>query len=93
MPSETRKFRVAIVTIWEVESTDFRDAANVAEGAAHHALGVAVGSSSPPTVTFSRRGNIFKARPVATPGEISRVTRAGHVNITVEQPTESEERW
>lgn len=93
--SETQKFRVAVVTIWEVESTDFRDAANVAEGAVRYVIDQ-MSESAPgdnPVVRWHHHnGHDYEATLVRLPLEVKGSLMLGTITIGVDQPSEDEER-
>lgn len=84
------KFRVGVVTIMEVDSGDFKDAANVAEAAVKRALLGADSNNStiqPVQIRWQHYNHQrYEATVTQMPLELSRAVSNRHVSLGVEQP-------
>lgn len=91
------KFRVGVVTIWEVEAVDFRDAANIAEGATQHAIVTARNPHIPaevtthPVINWVRNGEVYEAVLRYMPLELNRSTGNGVITLGVAQPAREDD--
>lgn len=69
----SEKFRVAVVTVWELDAVDHIDATNKAEGAVEHAIRLAnvASDGENPHVRWRRYGNLHEATLVSPPSEVN----------------------
>lgn len=84
---QSQRFRVAVVTVWEVEAVDRSDAFRKAEGAVEYAVR-SVDQSPPghghePRLRWSRYGNRHEATLVVPPLEVDTAVAAGHLRVRV----------
>lgn len=83
----TEKFRVAVVTIWEVDAADKSDAFRKAEGAVEYAVRCVAqntpSSDDEPLLRWSRYGNTHEAKLLAPPLEVDTAMAAGHLRVKV----------
>lgn len=83
----TEKFRVAVVTVLDVEAADESDAANVAEGAVMHALQRVDATPSvadPYTVEWAHvNGHEYSATVTHLPRELKRALQENYIHVTV----------
>lgn len=91
----TEKFRVGVVTILEVEGTNFSDAANVAESAVKRALLAADSNNStiqPVQIRWEHYNrHFYEATVTQMPLELSRAASNQHVTLGVNQPVKEDE--
>lgn len=82
------KFNVGVLTVVEVESNDWTDAANIAEGAIHYAIWQAsVTTDGAPVVKFHHRnGHNYEGKVVRRPVELERGSHNGYFRLEVAQP-------
>jgi hypothetical protein len=91
--SDQQKFRVGVVTVWEVNAVNWRDAVNIAEAGARRVI---VEVSEPTdekwpisTVKWQHPdGREYEARLVRWPREVSGALRDGYMFLEVHQPAE-----
>lgn len=83
----TEKFRVAVVTIWEVDAVDKSDAFRKAEGAVDYAIRCVdqnpPGTGDEPVLRWSRYGNAHEATLLVPPLEVDTAVAAGHLHVKV----------
>lgn len=92
--TDAERFHVAVVTVVEVETTDWIDAANVAEGVVTHALRMTDSSApgaSHAVVKFRRRGYDYQGTILRPPVELSRAVKQDYFGFTVTQPRSDDE--
>lgn len=92
------KFRVGVVTVLEVEATDWIDATHVAEGALRHAISTARNPHVPEAVTrqpvlswVGRNQFVYDATVVRAPVELGCALRNGYAHVAVTQPEKEDE--
>jgi hypothetical protein len=86
MTEELKKFRIGVVTVWEVEASDERDAARVAEGALQHFITALNTSDSRRNTVIEwehTNGHTYAATLFRGPAEIGAAVRNQYVNVSV----------
>jgi dihydroorotase-like cyclic amidohydrolase len=83
----TEKFRVGVVTVWEVEAVDRSDAIRKAEGAVMHAVRLAsvAPSGADPHVRWRWYGNLHEASLVSAPLEVDTAFAGGLIRVSVSE--------
>lgn len=83
----SEKFRVAVVTIWEVDAVDKSDAFRKAEGAVEYAVRCVaqnpLNNGDDPVLRWSRYGNMHEATLLVPPLEVDTAVAAGHLRVKV----------
>jgi hypothetical protein len=91
MTEELRKFRVGVVTVWEVEANDERNARRVAEGAVQHMiseLGVCERGTPPVVRWVHGNGLEYAVTLFRGPAEVGVALRNQYMHLDVHQPME-----
>ena len=96
MDSSVEKFRVAVVTVLEVDAVDWIDAAHVAEGAVKHALRHAAEPTDEQWLTHTVKwrhvnGHDYEARVARQPCEVGTAMYNGYMHLEVTQPAGEED--
>lgn len=90
---KTSKFRVGIITVWEVEAADERDARRVAEGAVQFMVTDVTGhrKTGYPVVQWQHsNGHEYEATLLRGPAEVGAALRNQYMFLDVYQPTEND---
>lgn len=87
--SNTEKFRVGVVTIWEVDAVDAIDATGIAEGALSHMIHTlnTSGSRRSPVIEWQHsNGYEYRAALLRGPAEVGVALRNHYLDLSVHQP-------